>query len=287
MAPGAIGRLGGQPRGASGWRPVPRTRSLATTRARGNRVSPDDQSPALAGWHLLGEALLDRWRGGSAEPVWVRNDLGGRDPLEPAHFFRGWEAMPPLEREALERARGRVLDLGAGAGAHALVLQERGVEVTAVDALPQAVQVLRERGLRDVRALDWRAAPPNAEWDTILLLMNGPGIAGTFPAFRSLLGWLRASLRAGGQVLLDSTTLPGVLESPDRDPDGHPVADDGRYPGELHLQLEYGGVVGEPFPHLFVDDETLLRLAAEAGFTTAEVVARSQGGAYLARLAAG
>ena len=86
--------------------------------------------------------------------------------------------------EALSLCRGRVLDLGAGAGRHALELQGRGHEVTAIDVSREAVEVMRERGVRDARCGDLDAVD-GERFDTILLLMHGIGLVGTLTGWRT------------------------------------------------------------------------------------------------------
>lgn len=193
--------------------------------------------------------------------------------------------MNALEREALQRAAGRVLDLGAGVGSHALALQARGLDVTAVELLPQAVGVMAERGVRDARQGPWEdLAEADERWDTVLLLMNGPGIAGTLEGLGRMLTALRRVLAPGGRVILDSVNLPEVQWA-DLDELGHPALPDGRYPGELHYQLEFRGRRGVPFPHLFVDSVTLERIASEAGWSSR--VLATEGDLYLAELIPG
>jgi 2-polyprenyl-3-methyl-5-hydroxy-6-metoxy-1,4-benzoquinol methylase len=53
----------------------------------------------------------------------------------PAYFapFAKW---PTCERQAMSQVRGRVLDVGCGAGRVALHLQARGHEVVAIDLSP-------------------------------------------------------------------------------------------------------------------------------------------------------
>ena len=241
-----------------------------------------------APWSPLGIALAD-YQGGRRDGVLlVHHEFGEPDELPAGHFFREWEGMPALEREALDRASGRALDLGAGAGSHALELQRRGADVVAADLLPQAVQVMRARGLRQVRTLDWRTDPltPAGEppWDTVLLLMNGPGIAGSLGRFVDLLGLLARSLADGGQILLDSTDIDQQGSAVEWSEEGIPLGEDGRYPGELHLQMEYDGRMNEPFPHLFVNPKTLQRLAGSAGLHSSTMLARESDDRYLARL---
>jgi SAM-dependent methyltransferase len=221
-----------------------------------------------AGWEPIGRALAEYQRGVHDGVLEVFHDLGGPDPLPVAYFFRGVSEMNRLEREAIGRARGRVLDLGAGVGSHALALQARGLKVTAVDALPQAVEVMRDRGVTDARLGRWTELGTELgtgkRFDTVLMMMNGAGLAGTLNGMTSLLEVLVRVLSENGQILLDSVNLPEVREA-EVDQDGVPVGDDGRYPGELHYQFSYRGQRGDPVPQLFLDFGQLRRMAAGVG----------------------
>jgi hypothetical protein len=189
--------------------------------------------------------------------------------------------MDAVDRAALDHARGRVLDVGACAGAHAVPLAQSGHPVTALDLLPEAVAILRERGVEDGRPESVWTFQPSARYDTVLALMNGTSLAGTSGRLGPLLLALATFVAPGGQLLLDSTDLdpetgtgedaPGV----DTDRDAGSVI-------ELHYQLEFEGERGPPFPQLFVDETALALAAARTGWST-EVVAR-EGPRYLARL---
>lgn len=225
----------------------------------------------LASLEPLGRALLAHHRGRGPDVLTIRYDSGDEDEVPVAHFFRSEAELEPLERLALEACRGRVLDVGAGAGALALPLLARGLAVTALELLPPAAKVLRERGVRDVVVGDLWTTDPGGPFDTVLALMNGSGLAGTLARLPDLLLRLASFGSPEADILLDSADLRGV------DPE------DGRYPGEIQIQLEWGGRRGPPFPHLFVDPDTLAQVARPLGLRV-EVVARGGDGRYLARL---
>ena len=205
-----------------------------------------------------------------------------RDEVPIAYFFREEKEFPEMEQVALRHCRGRVLDVGAGSGCHSLALQERGLEVVAIEVLPGLVEILQERGVRDARVATWMdlAAEP---FDTVLMMMNGLGLAETLLGLRRFFREARRLVKPGGQVLADSTDVRVYMESKAGE-SGRSVRPDGRYLGELHFQLEFQGRKGPPFGQLYVDPETLARYAESEGWDCAILRAPDEYGHYLARL---
>ena len=230
--------------------------------------------PPRSAWAPLGWALTAYVDGATKAELVVRTDAGGREDVPVSLFFRTRRDMPACERRALDEAKGRVLDVGAGAGAHALALQRAGMEVAALEPLPAAAEVLRRRGVRKVHVggLD---AVSGRRYDTILLLMNGVGLAGTLSALPGFLGSVAALMSPGGQVLMDSTDPRLWVDSHARE--------EGRYPGELHYQLEFRGRKGPAYPFLFLDPESLEAVARRLRLEC-DVLETERDGRYLARL---
>ena len=224
-------------------------------------------------WEPLGKALLDYHRGASDARIVVWSDAADPEELPVSLFFRGEGELTEIDREAIVLCRGRVLDVGATCGALSLLLQEGGHEVTAIDSLPQALTIMRERGVQDVRDADLFTFQPAERFDTVLLLMNGTALAGTLPGLDRLLTVLHDLVAPGGAVLMDSTDLRrrGATAS---------GRDDGRYMGEIEYQLEYRGHRGSPIPQLFVDPDTLRERAHENGWD-ARVACQEDSGSYL------
>ena len=73
--------------------------------------------------------------------------------LGPASYLAPYHKWPSHQRRGIRFARGRVLDVGAGAGRVALHLQEKGHDVVAIDVSPGAVETCRRRGVRDARVI--------------------------------------------------------------------------------------------------------------------------------------
>ena len=231
-------------------------------------------------WSPHGLALLDFLQGKRSAEVLV-HDEGGEMEVVPARvFFRGPEEFSALEEAALELCLGRVLDVGAGAGCHSVILQDRHIPVCAIDVAPEAVEVMRRRGVRDVRCADvfsLRAGP----FDTLLMLMNGIGVVGNLAGLRRFLRETGRLVAPGGQILLDSYDPgPGDVEGA---AERRGSLGAGRYPGEMRFQLEYAGKRGPTLEWLFVDFETLADRAAHEGWS-AERIWQEEEGHYLARL---
>ncbi|MSR35159.1 MAG: methyltransferase [Gemmatimonadetes bacterium] len=223
----------------------------------------------------LERALTAHQRGASRQMLLVHTDRDELQRMPVALFFREGARLRAADRRAIALCQGRVLDVGAGAGAIALALQGEGFEVTALEVLPEAVQVMQGRGVLDARLADVRTFTPDQPYDTVLALMNGTAPAGTLAGLAPWLAALCAPCAEGGQLLVDSTDL--------REPGRRATRDDGRYVGELQYQLEYDGERGPPFLQLFVDPLRLRKAAKEVGLTSA-LVWRGAGGAYLSRL---
>jgi SAM-dependent methyltransferase len=120
----------------------------------------------------------------------------GRYLIEP---FRRWQ---PVERRAMRFVRGRVLDLGCGAGRVCLHLQERGLDVVGIDTSPGAVTACRRRGVRDVRLLRLDQVDGRlGRFDTLLMLGNNFGLVGGERSAKSLLRRLHAVTNPGGRLI--------------------------------------------------------------------------------------
>jgi SAM-dependent methyltransferase len=227
----------------------------------------------------LESALLRYHDSGEDIAVIVRNDFNDPEELFPSTFFRSADVFEDWELLALERCGPRVLDIGAGVGSHGLVLQNRGHSVTALELLPGAVRIMRERGITDARLGRLEEFSENdVKYDTILLLMNGSMLAGTLVGLEKLLSLTASLLTSKGVILMDSTDLRTV-----GDPDYLTSQD---YAGELHYQLEFDGVIGDIFPQLFVDPKLLGCISQDVGLRV-DVVWSNKKGHYLAELRRG
>lgn len=226
----------------------------------------------------MGAAIADYHRHGIAGRLRVFATDFDEDEIPVETLFRAFDEMPPIEQRALQLSKGRILDVGAGAGCHSLALQDMGHSVTAIDISPLSVETMRERGVEEVREEDfWNI---EEQFDTILMLMNGIGIVGNLDSLTRFFCHVSKLLAPNGQLLMDSSDISYVFEDEEgiiEMPEGN------QYYGEMTYQMQYKRVKGEPFPWLYVDPETLILKAKECGFAC-EVIAQGEHYDYLARI---
>lgn len=224
----------------------------------------------------MGRAIADYQQNKKADKLRVFSPMFEEDEIPLSTLFRTYDTMPAIEQKALDLAKGRTLDVGAASGCHSLVLQERGIDVTAIDISPLSVETMKKRGIKKVREQDFfeLGAQEGLQYDTILMMMNGIGIVGTIDRMPEFFRLLDKILASGGQVLCDSSDISFVFDGdmPDME-----------YYGEQSFQMEYKDTIGKPFPWLYIDADTLKHVAQDNGYNV-EIVAEGEHYDYLARI---
>ncbi|MFB6343979.1 class I SAM-dependent methyltransferase [Saccharicrinis sp. FJH62] len=211
----------------------------------------------------IGLAVSDYYKTGKAKKLIVHSSQFDDDEIPVNYLFRKYSNLPEIEKSAIDNCKGKVLDIGACAGAHALILQEKGMDVTALEISDLCCDVMKKRGVKNVIQGDFLRTETE-KYDTVLVLMNGTGLAGTIRNLGSFLKRLGSFLNSGGQILIDSSDLKYLYE----EEDGSFLIDlNGDYYGEMDFQMEYNGIKGDAFPWLYVDPDTFALIAEQAGFS--------------------
>ena len=205
----------------------------------------------------LGQALIDEWKGVRKEKLWTDAPNFAPEEFPISYLMRPYRDMPAIEKELLRKAKGRVLDVGAASGSHSLYLQEKGMEVTALEISPLACELMQLRGIHSIECSDLWSYEPDELFDTVLLVMNGLGLAGTLDMLPKFLEKVRSWLRPNGQILFDSSDVSYLY-----DPGYFP---EDRYFGEFRYRFRYGGVLSSTFPWVFVDPKALNTALNEVG----------------------
>ncbi|MGC4039982.1 MAG: class I SAM-dependent methyltransferase [Flavobacterium sp.] len=228
---------------------------------------------------LFGKAILDFQTNNSPEDLITETNISEADEMSVAYLFRKFKQMPKLEQKALQLAKGKILDVGCGAGSHALYLQQKGFDVSAIDISANAIKACQLRGLNNTAAQDILNFE-GGKFDTILLLMNGTGIFGTLAQTSKYLQKLKSLLNPNGQILIDSSDIIYMF---DEDQDGSYLVPADGYYGELVFTIHYKNQTETAFPWLYLDYNTLQN-AAHANGLQCELIQEGKHFDYLAKL---
>ncbi len=213
----------------------------------------------------FGTALQDYLEGDQTNQIEVESNLTEKEIIPVPYLFRKWEEMPEKEQFALSIVQGKILDVGAGAGTHALALQNQKKEVVALDWSAKCCEVMQKRGVNSVLKGDFFKLDEHEKYDTLLFMMNGFGIAGTLENLDTFFLKCKNLLKPGGRVIGESVDILYMFE--DEEEEGAYSIDlNGNYYGELNYRMEYKGQKGEWFPWLYVSSDHVLEAAEKNGF---------------------
>ncbi|MEU8779648.1 class I SAM-dependent methyltransferase [Streptomyces sp. NPDC048606] len=227
--------------------------------------------------HLLLRCLSAGAEPGAVFEVIERSD-GFVGVCDAAEYFAPFEDWPTRERSLISRARGAVLDIGCGAGRHALHLRERGLDVTAVDSSPGAVRVCRERGVPARPGTAGELPCPDGSYDTLLALGANLGLLGGRARAAELLAEFARVAAPGARLLAtgrDPYASTGRVHTDYHEANRRA----GRMAGQLRIRIRSGAVAGSWFDYLYCSLPELEELLAPSDWTPVEAF-EDPGGGY-------
>lgn len=222
----------------------------------------------------FGRALEDTYEDGGAVsnlPQVVELSNGHIAVGRLGRYFENEEELGTLDRWAVQWAKGRILDVGAGAGRHALILQQKGGDVTALDPSPRAIDVCRRRGVNNAVCADIATlsaevtAGREAPYDTLLLLGNNIGLSGSREEAPSFWRMLR-------EITVDGGQLVGSCRDPYATKEEYDLAymaanlGAGRLGGQMTMRVRHKHYAGPWFNYLFCTAEELEALIVDSGW---------------------
>lgn len=227
----------------------------------------------------IGRAILDYGKTQKEADITVHSDLCEDDIIPVEVLFRSYKNMPEIEKKALSLCRGKVLDIGAGTGIHANYLKNNlGLEVFCIEASKGAVEYLSSINLNAIHS-KFEDYITSETYDTLLLLMNGIGIAKRLENLEHFLNKAKALLNSNGQILFDSSDVLFLYENEDGSID---LNLNSGYYGDFKFQMEYKKHRSDWFEWLYVDYDNLHRIAKNNGFSCRRIIESENH--YLAQL---
>ncbi|MEL6900735.1 MAG: methyltransferase domain-containing protein [Cyanobacteria bacterium J06606_4] len=221
-----------------------------------------------------GQQLLAQYHGQTATAEFIERDDDYIDTgSEAGQYFFEYEQWSPLERLAIERASGRVLDIGCGAGRHSLYLQQKGFDVTAIDNSPGAIEVCTLRGLKNaiVKAIaNIDEFEPNS-FDTVLMFGNNFGLFGDAENAKLILKKL-SQITSSEARIIAGTRNPYRTNSQEHLEYHEFNQRRGRLPGQIRIRVRYGKAIGSWFDYLFVAPEEMQEIVADTEWQIEEFI---------------
>ncbi len=229
----------------------------------------------------LGQELWAYYSGKDSYEIIERDDGYFDACFHVPYYFSGCDEWIPIERKAMEFAKGKVIDIGCGAGRHSLYLQEKGFDVLGIDISPLAVKVCTLRGVRrvEVMSIDDVNFGPNS-FDTILMMGNNFGLLGSLAKARRLLKRFQKMTSKDALIVAETcdpyeTKNPAHLEYHERN------RKRGKMSGQLKIRVRFGRYVTPWFDYLIVSKEEMKKILERTGWKIEQFI-DSDGPKYIA-----
>jgi len=225
------------------------------------------------------------YRGRGSPPEIIERDDGFISAsASPQRYFNKYPDWSKLEQRGVSFVRGRVLDIGCGAGRHGLYLQSRGFDVTGIDNSPACVKLAKLRGYKKVRlvAITEIQTFPADSFDTAIMMGNNFGLFGGYSRAQRLLRAMHRITSPTGRIIAETVNPYTTKERAHRR--YHRLnRERGRMGGQLRLRVRHENIVGEWFDYLLVSQKELKSILSGTGWQIAKILA-DQGPGYTAIL---
>ena len=184
----------------------------------------------------------------------------------PSYFaeFKDW---PKNQKKAIKYARGKVLDVGAGAGRVSLYLQKKKNDVIAIDNSPLAIKVCKKRGVKHTKVLPIEKIgtyKPNT-FDTILMFGNNFGLFGSLKKTKTLLKKFH-KITTPNALIITENIDPYKTEDQMHLQYHTFNKKRGRMPGQLRIRIRFGKYIGNWFDYLLVSKKEMKEILKDTGW---------------------
>lgn len=163
----------------------------------------------------VGQEIWAYYQGREVLEIWERDDgFIVASSTEPKRYFLEYEDWSPHEKQAMIFVKGKVLDIGCGAGRHTLYLQKQGFDVLGIDNSPLAVKVCKLRGVKKTQVMTIEdAVTKPGSFDTILMLGNNFSLLSSFKKAQRLLKKLH-KITSKHALIIAETRDPYKTDNP-------------------------------------------------------------------------
>lgn len=215
----------------------------------------------------IGQLLWDYFNKQDVVEIVERND-GYIDAgkFGPKLYFADYKDWPPFEKKAMKFVRGKVLDIGCGAGRVGLYLQSKGHDVVGIDNSPLAVSICQERGLKNIKLLPVTKLDSKIGiFDTLIMYGNNFGLMGSFKRAKWLLK--RFYNLTGGQGRIIAQSLDPYRTDLKVHRKYHALnRGRGRMGGQVKIRIRHRDYIGGWFDYLLVSQKEMGEIVTNTGW---------------------
>jgi SAM-dependent methyltransferase len=191
-------------------------------------------------------------------------DLSG---CAPAAYFAEFKDWPKIQKQAIKFAKGKILDVGAGAGRVSLYLQKTGFDVTAIDKSPLAIKVCKKRGVKHAKVLPIEKIGVfrPSTFDTVVMFGNNFGLFGSFKKAKTLLKKLHRITSPSALIIAESND-PYKTDDPIHLSYRKFNKKRRRMPGQLRIRIRFRNYIGDWFDYLLVSKDEMKKILKDTGW---------------------
>jgi SAM-dependent methyltransferase len=228
-----------------------------------------------------GQAMYDYLQGKGGTEIIERDDGYFNASGGPAYYLSEYKRWPACQKKALRYARGKVLDIGCGAGRHSIYLQKKGLDVIGIDNSPLAIKVCKLRGLRKTRIISiTQISPKLGRFETILMLGNNFGLLANFKRAKKLLKRFYKMTTPSARIIAESYD-PYQTDDPIHLAYHRRNKSRGRMAGQVRIRIRYKKSVTPWFDYLLVSKDEMRQILAGTGWEVKYFI-DTQAGRYVA-----
>lgn len=229
----------------------------------------------------FGQELWAYHKGNEALEIVERDDGYIDACTSPKTYFSEFENWSLPEKRAMEFVKGRVLDIGCGAGRHSLYLQQKDFDVLGIDKSPLAVKICKLRGLKkaEVMSIDDLNFKPSS-FDTVIMMGNNFGLFGSFKKAQRLLKRFH-KLTSKNALIVAETNDPYKTDNPAHLEYHEFNRKRGRMSGQLRLRVRFRKYATKWFDYLIVSKKEMEEIVKGTGWKVKEFI-DSEGSQYVA-----
>lgn len=229
----------------------------------------------------FGHILWDYLQNKTSSEIVERDDSFIDIGIGAKAYFTSYKDWPLHQKKAMRHVKGRVLDIGCGAGKHSLYLQEKGFDVLGIDTSSLALKVSRTRGLKKTKLLSITQIDSKlGKLNTLLMLGNNFGLFGSPKRARWLLRRFHKVTDKDARIITETldpygTTEPFHLKYHQFNRRRN------RMPGQLRIRVRYKRYITPWFDYLLVSPDEMRKILKETGWKIKSLL-DSDGPLYIA-----